>query len=136
MEARTRPWLVAAGVSGALAIALGAFGAHGLESSLAEAADGAKRLAWWETAAHYHLIHSLALMGVAWLHGEGPRRAVAVSGIAFALGILLFSGSLYVMTLSDLRALGMVTPIGGTAFIVGWIALAWTGFRRFQRART
>jgi uncharacterized membrane protein YgdD (TMEM256/DUF423 family) len=130
MESRTRPWLVVAGVSGALAIALGAFGAHGLESSLAEATDGAKRLGWWQTAAHYHLIHSLALVGVAWLRDDGPRRAVTVAGVAFALGVLLFSGSLYLMTVTNVRALGMVTPFGGTAFIVGWIAMAWAGFKR------
>ncbi len=132
MESRTRPWLVAAGISGTLAISLGAFGAHGLESSLSEATDGAKRLEWWATAAHYHLIHSLALVGVAWLRDDGPRRAVTVAGSAFVLGVLLFSGSLYLMTLTNVRALGAVTPFGGTAFIVGWAAMAWTGFRRLR----
>ncbi len=132
MESKPRPWLVVAGVSGALAIAMGAFGAHGLESTLAEAADGARRLEWWKTAAHYHLIHSLALVGVAWLRGHGPRRAVTVAGISFVAGIVLFSGSLYLMTLTDVRALGAVTPFGGTAFIVGWAAMAWAGFRRLS----
>jgi uncharacterized membrane protein YgdD (TMEM256/DUF423 family) len=61
---------------------------------------------------------------------------VTVAGIAFTLGVLLFSGSLYAMTLTNVRTLGMVTPFGGTAFIVGWIAMAWAGFKRLQRGRT
>ncbi|RLB49150.1 MAG: DUF423 domain-containing protein [Deltaproteobacteria bacterium] len=125
----TRRWLVAAGVSGALAVALGAFGAHGLEAALAVAEDGAKRIGWWETAAHYHLIHSVALIGVAWARSTTTGRAPTVAGGAFVLGVVLFSGSLYAMTLTDVRALGMVTPLGGTAFIVGWVSLALAGGR-------
>ncbi|MBW2461019.1 MAG: DUF423 domain-containing protein [Deltaproteobacteria bacterium] len=125
----TRGWLVAAGVSGALAVALGAFGAHGLEADLAVAQDGAKRIGWWETAAHYHLMHSVALIGVAWVRSTTAGRAPTVAGWAFVLGVVLFSGSLYAMTLTDLRALGMVTPLGGTAFIVGWVSLAVAGGR-------
>jgi len=117
-------------MSGALAVAMGAFGAHGLETSLAEAVDGAKRIGWWETAAQYHLIHSVVLVGVAWLLEKREGRAPKIAAWAFVLGVLLFSGSLYAMTLTNITALGMVTPIGGTAFIVGWGALAFCGWER------
>lgn len=124
-----RGWLVAAGMSGALAVALGAFGAHGLEAALAGAEDGAQRLGWWETAAHYHLVHSVALIAVGWVASIRGGRAPAVTGWAFVVGMVLFSGSLYAMTLTGVRALGMVTPLGGTAFIVGWVSLAAAGMR-------
>ena len=120
-------WLMAlAGASGALAVALGAFGAHGLESFLAGSADAARRAALWETAVSYHLPHSVALAVCALLSG---RRAL-VAGVAFLVGILLFAGTLYAMTLGAPRALGAVTPIGGLALIVGWISLALAGWAK------
>lgn len=121
-----RPWLVLAGVLGFAGVALGAFGAHGLEGWLAGAEDGAKRLEWWETGTHYHLVHALAI-GLAAIAGRS--RAQSVAAIAFAIGVLLFSGSLYAMTLGAPRILGAVTPFGGVSFLVGWIALAWCGVR-------
>jgi uncharacterized membrane protein YgdD (TMEM256/DUF423 family) len=111
-------WLTASGISGFLAVALGAFGAHGLQARLADAADAAKRLSWWQTAAHYHLMHALALAVVAFVIAHAPRARYA--GVAFAVGTLLFSGSLYVMALGGPRWLGAVTPLGGAAFLVGW----------------
>jgi uncharacterized membrane protein YgdD (TMEM256/DUF423 family) len=120
-----RAFLFASGILGALGVMLGAFGAHGLKSRFAALADGADRRAWWETAAHYHLIHALALGLAAFV--VGARKDVsagAVSGVCFAAGILFFSGSLYAMALTGVRALGAVTPIGGLLFIVGWLALA------------
>jgi uncharacterized membrane protein YgdD (TMEM256/DUF423 family) len=111
-------WLTASGISGFLAVALGAFGAHGLQARLADAADAAKRLSWWQTAAHYHLLHALALAVVAFVIAHGPQARYA--GVAFAVGTLLFSGSLYVMALGGPRWLGAVTPFGGAAFLVGW----------------
>jgi uncharacterized membrane protein YgdD (TMEM256/DUF423 family) len=120
-----RLFLVLAGVFGALGVALGAFGAHGLRSYLGAFADGAERRAWWETAAHYHLIHALAIGLAAYLVGKREQSIPAtVAGFCFALGILLFSGSLYAMTLTGVRALGAVTPFGGLLFIAGWVGIA------------
>lgn len=110
--------ILAGAISGFLTVALGAFGAHGLEASLP-----AKQLVWWEKAVHYQGLHSLALVatGLLALHLQKPP---VIAGWAFIAGILLFSGSLYVMALTGMRALGMVTPFGGTAFLIGWIGLA------------
>ncbi|HEX5660896.1 MAG TPA: DUF423 domain-containing protein [Polyangiales bacterium] len=113
---------------GFLAVALGAFGAHGLKSRLASLADGADRLAWWKTAAEYHLTHALALALAAGLLGD--TRLGRAACVAFALGIALFSGSLYTMTLTGIRWLGAVTPIGGLAMLVGWALLGVAAFRR------
>lgn len=116
--------LIGAGIFGFLAVALGAFGAHGLSARLAPLPDGAARLEWWSTAAHYHLVHALALAVIAFLAARSSSAAVTVAAIAFAIGIVLFSGSLYVMTLTGARALGAITPIGGLAFLVGWASIA------------
>lgn len=110
----------AAGTSGFLAVALGAFGAHGLKGRLEPLADGAKRLEWWSTAAHYQLAHALALGLVAYLATRTGSICVQIAAIAFVAGTVLFSGSLYAMTLTGVRALGAVTPLGGLAFLVGW----------------
>jgi uncharacterized membrane protein YgdD (TMEM256/DUF423 family) len=118
-----RLFLMASGVFGALGVLLGAFGAHGLKARLATLPDGLQRQAWWETAAHYHLIHALALVVAAYLAGNTEAGAATVAGWAFAAGILLFSGSLYAMTLTGVRMLGAVTPLGGLCFIAGWIAV-------------
>jgi len=119
-------WLMVASASGFLAVALGAFGAHGLQSRLEGAADAAKRLAWWQTAAHYHLMHALALGLVAFVIAKAPQARFA--GYAFTIGTLLFSGSLYAMTLGGPRMLGAVTPLGGLGFLAGWAVLIWCGF--------
>ena len=116
--------LFVAAFSGFLAVALGAFGAHALRSRFEQLADGGKRLEWWVTAVHYHLAHSVALVMVALLLLHASTTAGRVAAVAFAGGILLFSGSLYVMSLSGVRALGAVTPFGGVALLVGWAALA------------
>lgn len=114
-----------AGVLGFLAVALGAFGAHGLQARFGALADGATRLGWWTTAAHYHLAHALALGLVGCLASRTSSSAVPVAAVAFGVGVLLFSGSLYLMTLTGVRALGAVTPLGGLAFLVGWASVAW-----------
>lgn len=116
--------LLGSGILGFLAVALGAFGAHGLKARLGSLPDGAVRLEWWSTAAHYHLMHALALAVVAFLASRSTSVAVTVSAIGFVLGVVLFSGSLYVMTLTGVRALGAVTPLGGLAFLVGWTSVA------------
>ncbi len=119
-----RWFLMTAAISGFLAVALGAFGAHGLRARFESLQDGAKRLEWWTTAAHYHLVHSAMLAVVALVLAHRLSTAARVSGVAFAVGMLVFSGSLYAMSLSGVRALGAATPFGGLALLVGWAALA------------
>lgn len=118
-------WLVVAGLSGATAVAAGAFGAHVLRDVL-----GAAQRETFETAARYHLVHALALAAVALLAARAPgARAVDAAGWLFALGTVVFSGSLYALVLSGQRWLGAVTPIGGVLLIGGWLTLAWIGWR-------
>ncbi|RYZ67218.1 MAG: DUF423 domain-containing protein [Proteobacteria bacterium] len=125
--------LLASGCSGFLAVALGAFGAHGLKSRLEPLADGARRLEWWTTAAHYQVVHALALGLVAYLVATvaargGSSTPLQIAAISFVVGTVLFSGSLYLMTLTGIRALGAITPLGGLAFLVGWaciVVAAW-----------
>ncbi len=112
--------LAAAGLFGFIGVALGAFGAHALRDHLSETALG-----WWQTAVEYHLLHAAALLALAFAPGKH-----GVTVWSFSLGIVLFSGSLYVMALTDLRALGMVTPVGGTAFLVGWGCLILSGLAK------
>lgn len=103
----------------AFGVALGAFGAHGLKARLAP-----DLLAIYETGVRYHLVHGLALFVAAWLAGEDSTRSARLAGILFAVGILLFSGSLYLLALTGVRAFGAVTPIGGVAWIAAWGILA------------
>jgi len=107
-------WWRAAGGFGFLAVALGAFGAHALRDIVAPEA-----MSTWHTASQYHLAHALAL-GLVAAHPRQPR----VAGIAFSIGIVLFSGSLYLLTVTGVRWLGAITPLGGVAFLTGWLALA------------
>ena len=120
-------WLLS-GINGFVAVALGAFGAHGLQRWLAQADDMDRRLGWWHTASHYHLTHAFAIAVAAYLVQKDPRIA-GFAGICFQVGVLLFSGSLYVMTLSGLRWLGAVTPIGGLLLLLGWAAVAVLAYR-------
>lgn len=122
-EGAERALLVAAGVLGALAVGLGAYGAHGLERTLADAPDGARRLGWWETAVLYHLVHAPALGLVAWLARRG-RSLARLAGALFVVGVLLFAGTLYAMALGAPRGLGALTPLGGLALIAGWVVVA------------
>ena len=101
-------------------MALGAFGAHGLKGFLEGRDDAVQRLEWWQTAAQYHLAHALALAVAAWLAGRVPSARVRAPGWCFQAGIVLFSGSLYAMTLTGERSLGMVTPLGGVLLLLGW----------------
>ncbi|MGE5139825.1 MAG: DUF423 domain-containing protein [Rudaea sp.] len=104
----------------ALAVALGAFGAHALRRRLTP-----DRLETFETGVRYHMYHSLALLAAALVSSRFPSSPLAVvSGWLFVAGIILFSGSLYLLATARLRWLGVVTPLGGAAFILGWICLA------------
>jgi uncharacterized membrane protein YgdD (TMEM256/DUF423 family) len=118
-----RFFLVSAGINGFLAVALGAFGAHGLRARLAPLADAAQRLGYWETAAHYHLMHALALGLCSQLAVRSTGAGAQVAGYGFLAGIVLFSGSLYAMTLTGVRVLGAITPLGGLGFLIGWAGL-------------
>ena len=113
-------WLVIAAANGFLAVAAGAFGAHGLSTRI-----DAHALQIFETGARYHMYHALAL-GLAALAMRGPAAGAAQgAAIFFLIGIILFSGSLYLLALTGARSLGLVTPFGGLAFLVGWATLAW-----------
>jgi uncharacterized membrane protein YgdD (TMEM256/DUF423 family) len=116
-------WLATGALLGATAVALGAFGAHGLKARVT-----ADLLVVFETAARYHLVHALAIVAVAWAADRFPGSCAAAAGWLFVAGILLFSGSLYLMVLTGARALGAITPLGGLALIAGWIALALAPF--------
>jgi uncharacterized membrane protein YgdD (TMEM256/DUF423 family) len=111
--------LLAAALLGAAGVALGAFGAHGVASAL-----DAKRLGWWETAAHYHMLHAVALLAL----GAAPLPRPGAPAALIASGTLVFSGTLYLMALGGPRWLGMVTPLGGMLLIAGWLLLAWRLF--------
>lgn len=128
-----RRLVIAAGVLGLTAVALGAFGAHGLRSMVQALPDGAERLSWWQTAAHYHLIHALAVALAAWLASRGPTRAAAVAGACLVAGVVIFSGTLYAMALGGPRWLGAVTPLGGLSMMAGWVAVVVAGVRLARR---
>lgn len=127
-----RSLTVLASALGFVGVALGAFGAHGVKKFLEAAPDAAQRLAWWETASKYHLVHALAvgLAAVLAAHVEGALPKVAAW--LFAAGILIFCGSLYAMTLSNLKVLGAVTPLGGLLFLAGW---ALTGYSALKLSK-
>ena len=117
--------LVVGAIAGAVGVALGAFGAHGLKTRVS-----AEMLAIFETGVRYQMYHALALLAVGWAATRWPGGWLTASGWLFFVGILVFSGSLYVMTFTGARWLGAITPLGGLAFILGWLALAvgaWKG---------
>lgn len=119
-------WLTLAALNGFIAVAAGAFGAHGLQGRVGERA-----LAAFETGAQYHMYHALALVGVAWLASISTQSGItptgiAVAGWAFLTGIILFSGSLYFYGLTESRALVLITPLGGLALVTGWLSLLWS----------
>jgi uncharacterized membrane protein YgdD (TMEM256/DUF423 family) len=111
-------------LSALLAVAAGAFGAHGLEGRLT-----VERLATFETAARYQMYHALALLAVAWAATRWPGTPVSAAGWLFVLGTVLFSGSLYILSVTGIRWLGAITPLGGLAFLAGWACLIWASTR-------
>ena len=110
--------------SALIAVAAGAFGAHALRARLDPG-----MLAAFETGARYQMYHALALLAVAWASDRWPGRLTGMAGWCFVAGTVLFSGSLYAMALTGHRALGAITPLGGAAFLSGWLCLA-LGARR------
>ncbi|HEX7072226.1 MAG TPA: DUF423 domain-containing protein [Rhodothermales bacterium] len=115
----SRQFVVAGCVFAGLAVVAGAFGAHALEPHLTP-----ERLATYETAVRYQMYHALALLAAGWLSSRESSRLPGLAGILFIAGIAVFSGSLYLLVATDVRWWGAVTPIGGVAFIAGWICLA------------
>ncbi|MFQ5612415.1 MAG: DUF423 domain-containing protein [Anaerolineae bacterium] len=111
-------------LSALLAVAAGAFGAHALRERLS-----ADLLATFETGARYQMYHALGLLAVAWAVTRWPGALTTAAGWLFLAGTVLFSGSLYVLSLSGLRWLGAITPLGGVAFLAGWLCLAWSAWR-------
>lgn len=114
-------WIAFGAISAGLSVALGAFGAHGLRDRLTP-----ESMAVFDTGARYQMLHALALLVVGLLAVKIDNVALRLSGAAFVAGILLFSGSLYALALTQIRSFGMVTPLGGLAFLVGWGAMAWS----------
>ena len=117
-------WIIIGSISGALSVATGAFGAHALKDRLRP-----EDLAVFDTGARYQMIHALALLAVGLLAVKIDGTSIRIAGSAFALGSVLFSGSLYALALTGNRSLGIITPFGGAAFMVGWLAMAFAAFR-------
>jgi len=117
-------WFVIGAINGALAVIFGAFGAHGLQGRIDPHA-----LSVYETGARYHMYHALAICLAALGMRGVAAQAASYAAVFFLAGILLFSGSLYILALTGARAVAFVTPFGGAAFIIGWITLAYAGTR-------
>ncbi|WP_040512872.1 DUF423 domain-containing protein [Gracilibacillus halophilus] len=113
-------FLVLGALNGFLAVALGAFGAHGLESRLSE-----KMLSTWEKAVNYQMFHTMALLVTGLLLQRINAVSLTTAGWFFFIGVVLFSGSLYIYSVSGLKGFAMITPIGGVAFLIGWILLGY-----------
>ena len=118
--------LLIASISGAIAVGLGAFGAHGLKKILSP-----EMLEVYKTGVLYHFIHTLALVAVALLLEKADSNILHWGGYLFFAGILLFSGSLYVLSITGIKVLGAITPFGGLAFMGGWICLAVYAYKEY-----
>jgi uncharacterized membrane protein YgdD (TMEM256/DUF423 family) len=123
MWAMDRTFVLIGALAGVAGVGLGAFGAHGLRGRLSP-----EMLAVFETGVRYHMYHALALVATAALMGRLDGRLVNAAGWLFTAGIVLFSGSLYVVALTGISVFGAITPIGGLAFLAGWACLAIASF--------
>ncbi len=125
-----RIWILCAACSGFLAVALGAFGAHALASQFSAA-----ELSWWQTAVQYQFWHTLALLALATGYAQrSPCPLLDAAAGALVLGILLFSGSLYLLALTGFKALAWLTPIGGCSWLIAWSLLGVYGWRTTAQA--
>ncbi|SET75580.1 Uncharacterized membrane protein YgdD, TMEM256/DUF423 family [Oceanobacillus limi] len=113
-------FLLLGALNGFLAVALGAFGAHGLEGKLSE-----KALNTWEKAVNYQMFHTMALLVTGLLITRIETAGIQWAGWTFFIGILLFSGSLYIYSISGIKTFAMITPLGGVAFLIGWVLLGY-----------
>jgi uncharacterized membrane protein YgdD (TMEM256/DUF423 family) len=120
----SKQWVMIGAMSGFFGVVLGAFGAHALKNILSE-----KAFSIYQVAVHYHLVHALALIGLGLWAAQNPGVDTQLAGWAFTFGIAVFSGSLYALAVTELRFLGAVTPLGGVAFLVGWIAFAFLAWK-------
>jgi uncharacterized membrane protein YgdD (TMEM256/DUF423 family) len=111
-------FLVIGAISGCLVVILGAFGAHGLKDVLDEYGNTI-----YEKAVLYHMFHTMAILILGLIEKIQPELQLSLAGWAFIFGIILFSGSLYVLAVTGIKSLGMITPIGGVFFIIGWVSL-------------
>jgi len=116
----TRLFIGLGAIAAGLGVALGAFGAHGLEGRVSP-----DRLETFRTGVEYQMYHALALLFVGWAAAQGWGPVLHWAGYGFAAGIVIFSGTLYLLVLTDTGWLGAITPLGGIAFIAGWGLLAW-----------
>jgi uncharacterized membrane protein YgdD (TMEM256/DUF423 family) len=119
-----KQWVMIGAISGFFGVALGAFGAHALKEHLSERAQ-----AIYQTAVQYQMIHALALIGLGIWAAQNAALDTQIAGWGFTAGILLFSGSLFALALTDLRFLGAITPLGGVSFLVGWIGFAFLAWK-------
>jgi uncharacterized membrane protein YgdD (TMEM256/DUF423 family) len=119
-----RGFLMLAAFFGFTGVALGAFAAHGLKNRLTP-----EYLTIFHTGVTYQLVHTLALFGVALLATQIQGRLITWAGLSFTVGIVLFSGSLYLLTMTGISKLGIITPFGGVAFLVGWVCLGLAAWR-------
>jgi uncharacterized membrane protein YgdD (TMEM256/DUF423 family) len=117
-------FIVLGALSGFVSVAAGAFGAHALRKRLS-----ADLLAVFETGARYQMFHALGLVGIGLLLGRQASATLDTAGWLFLVGSVLFSGSLYALALSGVRRFGAIAPLGGLAFLGGWLALAWAALR-------
>ncbi|WP_411281335.1 DUF423 domain-containing protein [Gemmatimonas sp.] len=120
-----RLFIIIGALSGAIGVAAGAFGAHALRARLEP-----RMLDVFETGARYQMYHAIAMLAAAWIVSRFPGSLANASGWLFLAGSVLFSGSLYAMALTGIRALGAITPLGGVCFIAGWACLALAAMRR------
>jgi len=119
-----RAWFAVAALNGFIAVAAGAFAAHALQSRL-----DTHGLQVFETGARYQMYHALAIGLAAFVMREQATAPAQIAAALFLVGIVLFSGSLYLLALTGTLAFGIVTPFGGVAFLLGWLSLAWAGLR-------
>jgi len=122
-----RTLVIAGALTAAVGVAFGAFGAHALKAKL-----DPQMLTVWQTAVQYHLVHALGMLGVALAAMHWPSGMLTTAGWTMFAGVLLFSGSLYLLALTGTRWLGAITPLGGAAFIAGWLLLAVAVWRSSQ----
>ena len=122
-----RTFFVGGSLLSFLAVALGAFAAHVLKEKLTP-----EMFSIYEVGVRYHFYHSLALFIVAWACSQAPEANFGPAGWLFFAGIILFSGSLYALSLSGIKALGAITPLGGLCFLGGWLWLAWSAWKNWH----
>lgn len=120
-----RTFFALGAISAFIAVAAGAFGAHALKNKLSS-----DMLAIFEVGVRYHMYHSFALIAAAWAYSRWPSSLVTTSGWLFIIGIVLFSGSLYALSLTGIRMLGAITPFGGLAFLAAWFCLFWIAIKK------